>query len=64
MSMNPFRCGRERLASADFAARTGLAARSAKRVVGRLLADRIVFSRAGEYRFSNPFFREWLLRNA
>ncbi len=56
--------GRERLASADFAARTGLAASSAKRAVGRLLADRIVFSRAGECRFSNPFFREWLLRNA
>ena len=55
--------GRTRLASADFASRTGLAASSAKRVTGRLLADRIVFLRSGEYRFSNPFFRAWLLRN-
>jgi len=32
-------------------------------VLARLLDDHIIFHRNNEYRFSNPFFREWLRRN-
>lgn len=35
-----------------------------KRAVTRLIADRIIFTRKGKYRFVNPFFREWLIRHA
>lgn len=38
-----------------------MAASSVRRIMGRLTADRIVYLRQGGCRFSNPFFREWLL---
>ena len=36
-------------------------AATAKRAIDRLVGDRIVYLYKGEYRFFNPFFREWLL---
>jgi hypothetical protein len=44
-----------------FTTRVGMAASSVRRIMGRLIADRIVYLRQGGCRFSNPFFREWLL---
>lgn len=48
--------------SGAFVSRVGMPVSSIRRVVSRLVADRLVFSRNGAYRFSNPFFREWLVR--
>ena len=48
--------------SNSFVSSVGLPVSSIRRVVGRLVADRLVFVRKGAYRFSNPFFREWLSR--
>ncbi len=48
--------------SNDFVSTVGMPTSSIRRVVGRLVADRLVFVRKGAYRFSNPFFREWLAR--
>lgn len=33
-----------------------------KRAINRLISDRHLFFHKGEYRFVNPFFREWLAR--
>ena len=35
---------------------------SVTKAIRRLVADELIFEYAGEYRFENPFFREWLLR--
>ena len=48
--------------SNDFVSCVGMPVSSIRRVVGRLVADRLVFVRGGTHRFSNPFFREWLAR--
>ena len=34
-----------------------------KRAINKLLAERLIFTTRGEYRFVNPFFREWLVRS-
>ena len=46
--------------SAAFATRAGMPTSTIRRVIARLEEDRLIFRRKGEYRFSNPFFREWL----
>ena len=35
---------------------------SVRRVLTRLVDDRHVYLRKDAYRFSNPFFREWIRR--
>ena len=37
-------------------------AASVRRAVDRLVKEELVFHNAAEYRFVNPFFREWILR--
>ena len=54
--------GGSQLYSHEFATLAGLSTSSIRRIVDRLVADRILFLRKGSYRFSNPFFREWLAR--
>ena len=39
-----------------------LNAASVKRAVDRLVSDGLVFYNDREYRFVNPFFREWVKR--
>lgn len=34
------------------------------RALNRLVASRLVYQNRTEYKFSNPFFREWLKVNA
>lgn len=46
----------------EFVMQVGLPTSSIRRIVGRLQADRLVFMRKGRYHFSNPFFKEWLVR--
>lgn len=53
---------RAKVYSNAFVLRVGMPVSSVRRVVGRLVADRILFLRNGAYRFSNPFFREWISR--
>jgi len=48
--------------SLDFTSRVNLPTSSIRRVISRLIDDRCVYVHKGEYRFSNPFFREWLKR--
>ena len=55
--------GGKNIYSNDFAARTGTPPSSIRRIVNRLVADRLVFLHGGEYRFSNPFFKAWIRRN-
>lgn len=45
-----------------FTSSVGMPTSSIRRVIGRLVSDRLIFLRKGSYRFSNPFFREWLVR--
>lgn len=52
--------GGTQIYSQEFTSLTGVSASSIRRIVGRLMSDRILFLRKGAYRFSNPFFREWL----
>jgi len=40
-----------------------LNAASVKRAIDRLEKEGLVFNNDNEYRFVNPFFREWLTRN-
>lgn len=54
------RQGKVKAFSSEFTSQVGLLPSSVKRVVTRLTDDRIVYLRQGEYRFFNPFFREWL----
>ena len=49
--------------SNDFTTRAGTPPSSLRRIVNRLVADRLIFLSGGEYRFSNPFFKEWIRRN-
>ncbi|MBR0197081.1 MAG: hypothetical protein IJQ34_03010 [Kiritimatiellae bacterium] len=49
--------------SADFAANVNMPVSTIRRVISRLEEDRLIFRRKGVYRFSNPFFREWLSRS-
>jgi hypothetical protein len=44
-----------------FTSRVGMAASSVQRTMRKLTAARLVYVRQGAYRFSNPFFREWLV---
>lgn len=47
----------------DFLGKTGIPlAASAQKALERLVQLRILFRQRAEYRFTNPFFREWLLR--
>ncbi len=39
-----------------------LNAASVKRAIDRLVSDGLVFYNDREYRFVNPFFREWVRR--
>ena len=36
---------------------------SVRRAINSLLVARLIFKRKGEYKFFNPFFREWLKSN-
>ncbi len=54
--------GGAQIYSRDFSERSGLPTSSIRRIAGRLTSDRILFVQKGIYRFSNPFFREWLSR--
>ena len=56
--------GRE-VFSVDFLSSASvLNAASAKRAIDRLVTDGLVFNNAKEFRFVNPFFREWIKRMA
>ena len=48
--------------SVDFISKVGKPASSIHRALERLMADRVIFKKKDAYRFSNPFFREWLAR--
>ena len=48
--------------SHEFASLAGRSTSSIRRIVDRLVSDHILFLRKRAYRFSNPFFREWLAR--
>ncbi|MBR4611359.1 MAG: hypothetical protein IKO40_01455 [Kiritimatiellae bacterium] len=37
-------------------------ASSVSKALKRLVGDEILYEFGGEYRFENPFFREWMLR--
>lgn len=54
--------GRVRPFSAEFTKKVGMLPSSVKRVLTRLVDDRIIFLRKGEYCYFNPFFREWIKR--
>lgn len=54
--------GGAQIYSRFFSARSGLPTSSIRRIAGRLTSDRILFIQKDIYRFSNPFFREWLSR--
>ena len=51
-----------RVFSEEFSSMLKMATSSIRRVLTRLVADRLIYSHKGEYHFSNPFFREWLAR--
>ena len=47
--------------AADFMERAGMTnAGAMKKAVDRFVKDRLVFLKDGVYRFSNPFFKEWI----
>lgn len=48
--------------SIEFISKIGRPASTIQRVLGKLLAERVIFHSNGTYKFSNPFFREWLAR--
>ena len=54
--------GGAQIYSREFTSLAGISVSSIRRIVGRLMSDRILFLRKGIYCFSNPFFREWLAR--
>ena len=56
------RGGKEIYSTAFLAAASTRNAASVKRAVDRLVKEGLVFHNAAEYRFVNPFFREWILR--
>lgn len=56
--------GGSEICSADFLAATNTYnATSTKKAVAKLESEEIVYWFEGEYRFVNPFFREWIKRN-
>ena len=48
--------------SIEFVSQVGMPTSSIRRIISRLADSRIIYSSVGTYRFSNPFFREWILR--
>jgi len=48
--------------SIDFTSCVNMPASSVRRVLSRLMDDHQIYHHKGEYRFSNPFFREWVKR--
>jgi hypothetical protein len=48
--------------SIEFVSQVGMPTSSIRRIMSRLADSRIIYSAGGTYRFSNPFFREWLQR--
>ena len=48
--------------SIEFVSQVAMPTSSIRRIITRLVDSRIIYSSKGAYRFSNPFFREWLLR--
>ena len=54
--------GREVFSVEFLSAASVLNAASVKRAIDRLLSDGLVFYNDREYRFVNPFFREWVRR--
>ena len=48
--------------SIEFVSQVGMPTSSIRRIMSRLADSRIIYSSGGTYRFSNPFFREWILR--
>lgn len=56
--------GKEIYSVAFLSAASVLNAASVKRAVERLEKEGLVFNNAREYRFMNPFFREWIRRNS
>ena len=48
--------------SIEFVSQVGMPTSSIRRIMSRLVDNRIIYSSGSAYRFSNPFFREWILR--
>jgi len=48
--------------SIEFVSQVRMPTSSIRRILSRLVDSRIIYVCGGAYRFSNPFFREWLLR--
>ncbi|MBQ7649751.1 MAG: hypothetical protein IJS15_02270 [Victivallales bacterium] len=48
--------------SMDFLSAIGKPASTIHRVIEKLVSERLIFIKHGNYHFSNPFFREWLAR--
>ena len=48
--------------SIEFVSQIRMPTSSIRRIISRLADSRIIYSSGGTYRFSNPFFREWILR--
>ena len=54
-----------RVFTSEFMDRARIASPGAvKRALNSLVASRLVYQNRTEYKFSNPFFREWLKVNA
>ena len=55
--------GDPKVFSGDFMETNGVKnASSVSKALKRLVGDEILYEFGGEYRFENPFFREWMLR--
>ena len=48
--------------SVDFISKVGRPASSIHRVIEKMISERVIFMKKNTYHFSNPFFREWLVR--
>jgi DNA-binding MarR family transcriptional regulator len=55
--------GTEIYATGFLAAASTRNAASVKRAIDKLVREGLVFAREKEYRFVNPFFREWVKRH-
>ena len=47
--------------SIEFVSKVSMPTSSIRRIISKLVDHRIIYPLGGYYRFSNPFFREWLL---
>ena len=47
--------------SIEFVSKVSMPTSSIRRIISKLVDQRIIYPSKGAYRFSNPFFREWLL---